>query len=51
MTCQAKVPTYSGWKCVLTYGSSLDLYARGNKRKAIDRKTGRVIVDYTVPWR
>lgn len=40
-----------GWRYVLTYGYSLDLYARGNRRKAIDRDTGQVVLVYTMPRR
>lgn len=37
-----------GWKYLLTYGYSLDLYAKGQERKAIDRDTGRVVLHYWV---
>ena len=35
------------WKWILTYGFTLDLFGCGNKRKLVDRETGRVVVIYT----
>lgn len=40
-----------GWRYVLTYGYSLDIYSRGNKRKGIDRNTGRVVIEYAMSRR
>ena len=36
-----------GWRDVLTYGYSLDLYARGNQRRGVDRESGKVVLKYT----
>ena len=36
-----------GWTYLLTFGYSLDIYARGNKRRAVDRNTGEVKDEYT----
>jgi len=33
-----------GWRFVLTIGYDLDIYAKGNSRVGIDRKTGKVII-------
>ena len=37
-----------GWKKLLTFGYDLDIYAKGKARKGIDRKTGQVVISYTV---
>lgn len=37
-----------GWTYLLTIGYDLDIYAKGDGRKGIDRKTGQVIISYTV---
>lgn len=37
-----------GWKYILTYGSSLDVYGKGNQRVAIERNSGRVVARYFV---
>ena len=38
----------ASWEFLFTYGYDLDLYSKGNKRMAICRATGRVVVKYTV---
>ena len=38
----------SGWWFVLRYADSLDIYAKGSKRVAIYRNTGRVCIRYEV---
>ncbi len=35
-----------GWRYVLTFGYSLDIYARGNQRIGVDRKSGKVDLRY-----
>ena len=35
-----------GWRYVLTYGYSLDIYARGDQRKGVNRKSGKVFLRY-----
>ena len=35
-----------GWRYVLTYSYSLDLYARGNQRIEIDRRLAKVVLRY-----
>ncbi len=37
-----------GWKYILTYGSSLDVYGKGNQRVAVERNSGRVVARYFV---
>jgi len=37
-----------GWKYILTYGYSLNIYGRGDKRIAIDENTGKVVLEYTI---
>ena len=37
----------TGWDYVLTFGYTLDLYARGTARIAVDRRSGRVVLRYT----
>lgn len=36
----------SGWTYLLTFGYDLDIYAKGNRRVGIDRKTGEVVIEY-----
>ena len=38
----------TGWEYILSYGYSLDLYTKGNRRVAMDRNTGRVVLDYII---
>ena len=35
-----------GWRYVLTYGYSLDIYARGNQRTGVDRVSDKVVERY-----
>ena len=37
-----------GWKYILTYGSSLDVYGKGNQRIAVERNSSRVVARYFV---
>ena len=37
-----------GWKYILTFGYSLDIYSKGNKRAGIERDTDEVIIEYEV---
>ncbi len=37
-----------GWKYILTYGSSLDVYAKMNHRVAVERSSGTVVVRYVI---
>lgn len=37
-----------GWKYILTYGSFLDAYAKGDKRVIVDKKSGRVVARYVI---
>ena len=37
-----------GWKYILTYGSSLDVYGKGNQRVAVERNSDKVIARYFV---
>lgn len=37
-----------GWTYLLTFGYGLDIYGKGKKRKAVDRKTGQEILNYTL---
>ena len=36
-----------GWYYLFSYGDGAALYARGNKRALVDRKSGRLITRYT----
>jgi len=38
-----KKMNFAGWTYLFTFGSSLDIYAKGKERVRIDRKTGEVI--------
>ena len=33
------------WTYILTWGKSLELYKQGNKRKLINRDTGRIVYE------
>jgi len=33
-----------GWKCIFTYGLSLDVYAKRNQRIAVERSSDTVVV-------
>ena len=35
-----------GWKYLFTFDYSLDIYAKGDRRVGIDRKTGEVVIEY-----
>jgi hypothetical protein len=37
-----------GWKYILTYGSSLDVYAKGNQRVAVERSSNRIVARYFI---
>lgn len=37
----------TGWVPKLTYGYSLDVYAKGSQRVGVDRLTGKVVISYT----
>ena len=37
-----------GWEYVLTFGFSLDIYAKGNDRIMVNRNSGRVVLRFTV---
>jgi len=36
------------WEYLFTFGYTADVYACGNKRKMVDKKTGEVICQYSV---
>lgn len=38
----------NGWKYILTYGSFLDVYAKGNNRVIVDKNSGRVVARYVI---
>lgn len=38
----------NGWQYLFTFGYSLDIYARGNERIAVDKKTGKILLRYGV---
>jgi len=38
----------TGWTYLLTFGYSLDIYANGSRLGAIDRNTGRVVIEYDI---
>lgn len=35
------------WEYVFTWGTDLDVYAKGDLRRAVNRKTGEVELEYT----
>ena len=41
-----EIRTIPEWTYLLTFGDDLDVYANGDKRKAVDRRTGKVVVAY-----
>ena len=43
-----KIP---GWKFLLTFGNDLDIYQQGDMRKAVNRKTGKIVVEYNYKQR
>ncbi len=40
------IRTIEGWDYKLTLGSTLDVYKKGEQWKAIDRETGREVLNY-----
>ncbi|KKL13220.1 hypothetical protein LCGC14_2527910 [marine sediment metagenome] len=36
------------WTYLLTFGYSLDVYAKGNQRVGVERSTGKVVISYTI---
>ena len=49
--CYAKVKgerimNLKGWKYLFAFGDSLDIYAKGDRRVGIGRKTGEVVIKY-----
>ena len=38
----------TGWKYLFTFGYSGDVYAKGNQRRIVDRRTGQLIVEYKI---
>ena len=36
----------TGWELILTYGKSLYVFGKGNRRVAIDYVTARVVTEY-----
>lgn len=41
-----EIMNLKGWKYLLTFGYSLDIYAKDDRRVGIDRKTGEVVIEY-----
>ena len=38
----------NGWEYILTFGFSLNIYAKGDDRIMVDRNSGRVMLRFTV---
>ena len=36
-----------GWEYLFTFGYSLDIYAKGNRRIGVDRETGEKVIEYS----
>lgn len=37
-----------GWTYMFDYGYSYEVWARGDRRRIIDKTTDRIVVEYTV---
>lgn len=40
-----------GWKFKITFGFNCDVYSKGKERVMIDRRTGGVVIRYTMKER
>jgi len=38
----------AGWKLILEFGYGLYLYGKGDLRRAVNAKSGRIVVEYTI---
>lgn len=43
---EPKIP--AGYKYIIGYGDSLEIYGKGNKRVGVDRRTDRIIFEYDI---
>ena len=48
LTVESLKDLLANWIFKFTFGKNADVYACGNKRKMIDRATGKVITEYTI---